>query len=116
MRSCLDCHSGSDWASSAVTTMSGLLPRVVRADACCMDVFASARYSLMELAMLRAVEALAFASSRVCGGRVPPENWAIARPTPRWATADTSSAKRPTAWEDWVSVGGGPGLGAVESR
>jgi hypothetical protein len=54
--------------------MSGFLPRVVRDDACWMDVFASATYSLMELARLRAVEALASASSWAHGGRVPPKS------------------------------------------
>ena len=69
MWSCFDCHCSSVFSSSAVRTISGLPLRLVRADACCIDVFATA-YSSTELARCRAVEELARASSRERGGRV----------------------------------------------
>jgi hypothetical protein len=55
--------------SSAVRTISGLPSRLVRADACCIDVFATP-YSSTELARLLAVDEVARASSRERGGRV----------------------------------------------
>src|SRR5215207_4563058 len=54
---------------SAVRTISGLPLRLVRADACCIDVFATP-YSSTKLARWLAVEELARASSRERGGRV----------------------------------------------
>ena len=63
------CHCAS-CSLSAVRTMSGLPPRLVSDAACCIDAFAS-RNSSMKLARLRAVDALARASSRERGGRVP---------------------------------------------
>jgi hypothetical protein len=67
--SCGDCHFAS-CPVSAVRTMSGLLSRLVKEDACCIDLDPS-RNSSSQLARWRAVEELARASSRERGGRLP---------------------------------------------
>src|SRR3954466_11005025 len=113
MWSCFVCHWASVMPSSAVTTISGLLPRLVRDDASCIDSSASARYSVTKLRMCLAVEALASASAWARGGRLLDVDWAIRRPTPTWPTADTRPATRVMASED-RGLAGGPGLGAVE--
>jgi len=55
---------------SAVRTISGLPPRSVSNDACCIDADPS-RNSSMKLAKCLAVDELARASSRERGGRLP---------------------------------------------
>jgi hypothetical protein len=58
------------WPVSAVRTISGLPPRSVRDDACCIDAEPS-RKSSMKLPRDRAVDELARYSSRERGCRLP---------------------------------------------
>ena len=69
MWSCFCFHPAS-FPVSAVRTISGLPLRLVRDAACCIALFASTNSS-MKLPRLRAVDALARASSWTRGGRLP---------------------------------------------